>query len=77
MASDLRLRRTVASRGEAYNVVCGRRIVGRIQLSNGSPAARWAWTLAYKYQEGRMPTHGYEESRGAAFQALARSWQKE
>jgi hypothetical protein len=71
MAPELRLRRTVATRGELYNVLLGRRVVGQIHLSNGSPATRWAWMLAYKYHEGRTPSHGYEESRGAAFQALA------
>ena len=74
MASDLQLRRSAATRGELYNVLLGRRVVGQIQLSNGSPAARWAWMLAHKYQEGRMPTHGYEATREAALEALARSW---
>ena len=57
MASEFRLRRTVASCGELYDVLCGRRVLGQIQLSNGSPAARWAWMLASKYHEGRcLPT---------------------
>jgi hypothetical protein len=72
--TDLVLKRVAASRGEAYDVLRGRRIVGRIQLSDGSPASRWAWMLAYKYHEGRLPTHGYEASRDDALKAFARSW---
>jgi hypothetical protein len=32
MASEFRLRRTVASCGELYDVLCGRRVLGQIQL---------------------------------------------
>lgn len=74
LAHGLRSSAQVASSGELYDVLRGRRVLGQIQLSNGSPAARWAWMLASKYHEGRMPTHGYEATREAALQALAKSW---
>jgi hypothetical protein len=67
----------MASSGEVYDVLYGRRIVGRIILSDGSAASRWAWMLAYGYNEDRMPTHGYEATREDAMKAFARSWHRE
>jgi hypothetical protein len=77
MASDLRLKRTIASSGKAYAVVRGRRIVGHIKYCDDSPASRWAWTLAHGYCEDGVRTHGYEATREAALQALSRSWHRE
>jgi hypothetical protein len=75
--AELLLRRAIAARGEVYDVLRGRRIVGRIMLSNGSSASQWVWTISYKYHEDRTPTHGYAASRAAAMQAFAKSWHRE
>src|SRR3982074_1661530 len=63
--------------GEGYHVLSGSRIVGRILLSDASPASQWVWTVSYGYHEGRTPTHGYAESREAAMQAFAKGWHRE
>jgi hypothetical protein len=75
--ADLLLRRAPAAPGEVYDVLSGSRIVGRILLSDASPASQWVWTVSYGYHEGRTPTHGYAESREAAMQAFAKSWHRE
>lgn len=74
---DLLLRRAPAASGEVYDVLRGRKIVGRIMLSNGSAASQWVWTISYHYHEDRTPTHGYEPSRDAAMKAFFRSWHRE
>jgi hypothetical protein len=38
---DLLLKRAAASPGEVYDVLCGRRIVGRVMLSKESTASQW------------------------------------
>jgi hypothetical protein len=75
--ADLLLRRAPAAPGEVYDVLRGRRIVGRIMLSNGSAASQWVWTMSYHYHEDRTPTHGYEPTRDAAMKAFAKSWHRE
>ena len=75
--ADLLLRRAPAAPGEVYDVLRGRRIVGRIMLSNGSAASQWLWTISYRYQDDRTPTHGYEPTRDAAMKAFAKSWHRE
>lgn len=73
---DLLLRRARAASG-VYDVLRGRKIVGRIMLSNGSAASQWVWTISYHYHEDRKPTHGYEPTRDAAMKAFFRSWHRE
>ena len=63
--AELLLKRATAASGEVYDVLSGSRIVGRILLSDASPASQWVWTVSYGYHEGRTPTHGYAESREA------------
>jgi hypothetical protein len=46
---DLLLRRAPAASGEVYDVLRGRKIVGRIMLSDGSAASQWVWTISYHY----------------------------
>ena len=75
--ADLLLRRAPAAPGEVYDVLRGRRIVGRIMLSNGSAASQWVWTISYQFHEDRTPTHGYEATREAAMAAFAKSWRRE
>ena len=74
---ELLLRRAPAASGEVYDVLRGRKIVGRIMLSNGSAASQWVWIISYHYHEDRTPTHGYELSRDAAMKAFFRSWHRE
>ena len=74
---DLLLRRAPAASGEVYDVLRGRKIVGRIMLSNGSAASQWVWTISYHHHEDRTPTHGYEPSRDAAMKAFSSSWHRE
>ena len=49
-----------------FDVFSGSRIVGRILLSDASPASQWVWTVSYGYHKGRTRTNGYAESREAA-----------
>lgn len=72
MASEFRLRRTVASCGELYDVLCGRRVLGQIQLQWVTGGAV-GMDAGIQVSRGPMPTHGYEATREAALQALARS----
>jgi hypothetical protein len=74
---DLLLKRAAASPGEVYDVLCGRRIVGRVMLSKESTASQWVWMLSYGHHEDRTPTHGYEATREAASHAFAKSWHRE
>jgi hypothetical protein len=74
---DLLLRRAPAAFGEVDDVLRGRKIVGRIMLSNGSAASQWVWTMSYHYHEDRTPTHGYEPTRDAAMKAFSLSWHRE
>ena len=56
-----------------YEVIADDWIVGRIVLSDASPAERpWMWSLDHEFYQGREPTHGYEATREAAMQALSR-----
>ena len=74
---DLLLRRAPAAFGEVDDVLRGRKIVGRIMLSNGSAASQWVWTMSYHYHEDRTQTHGYEPTRDAAMKAFSLSWHRE
>jgi hypothetical protein len=42
--AELLLKRATAASGEVYDVLSGSRIVGRILLSDASPASQWVWT---------------------------------
>jgi hypothetical protein len=75
--AELLLKRAAAASGEVYDVLSGSRIVGRIWLSDASPASQWVWTVSCGNHEGRTPTHGYAESREAAMQAFATGWHRE
>jgi hypothetical protein len=58
-----------------YEVIADDWIVGRIVLSDASPAERpWLWSLDHGFYRGREPTHGYEPTRDAALAAFAKSW---
>jgi len=74
---ELLLKRATAASGEVYDVLSGSRIVGRILLSDASPASQWVWTVSYGHHEGRTPTHGYAEFREAAMLAFAKGWHRE
>ena len=47
--AELLLKRATAASGEVYDVLSGSRIVGRIWLSDASPASQWVWTVSYRY----------------------------
>ena len=51
--AELLLKRVTAASGEVYDVLSGSRIVGRIWLSDASPASQWVWTVSYGYHEVR------------------------
>ena len=63
---DLLLKRAAASPGEVYDVLCGRRIVGRVMLSKESTASRWVWMLSYGHHEDRTPTPDIAKALGTA-----------
>ena len=73
--TDLRLQPAPARGPNDYEVIADDWIVGRIMLSDASPAERpWLWSLDHEFYRGREPTHGYEPSRDAALAAFAKSW---
>jgi hypothetical protein len=73
--TDLLLQPMLARGPNDYDVIADDWIVGRIVLSDASPAERpWLWSLDPEFYQGREQTHGYEATREAAMQALARSW---
>ena len=72
---DLTLERATVG-GEHYEVLDeARNVVGTYMRS----ACRdpWIWTIAAGHHPGRKSTYGYEPTRDAAMQALARSWHRE
>jgi hypothetical protein len=74
--TDLRLQPAPARGPNDYEVIADDWIVGRIVLSDASPAERpWLWSL--DLYRGREPTHGYEPTREAALAAFAKSWRRE
>jgi hypothetical protein len=61
-----------------YEVIADDWIVGRIVLSDASPAEKpWMWSLDHEVYQGRERTYGYEATREAALQAFARCWSGE
>jgi hypothetical protein len=53
-------------------------VVGRIVPGAAAPEGRpWFWTLAFRHQVDRTPTHGYEPTREAAMAAFGKSWRRE
>jgi hypothetical protein len=69
--TDLRLQPARARGPNHYEVIADDWIVGRIVLSDASPAERpWMWSLDHAFYRGRTPTHGYEATREAAMAAL-------
>src|SRR5512133_2899389 len=71
--TDLLLQPMLARGPNDYDVIADDWIVGRIVLSDASPAERpWMWSLDHEFYQGREQTHGYEATREAAMQALAR-----
>jgi hypothetical protein len=74
------LKRASASRpsghwsDDDFDVLCNGVVVGRIFNSNAAPVGSpCMWTLIFPHHQGRSPTHGYAESRGAAMAAFAKS----
>jgi len=73
--TDLLLQPMLAGGPNDYDVIADDWIVGRIVLSDASPAERpWMWSLDHEFYQDREQTHGHEATREAAMQALARCW---
>jgi hypothetical protein len=73
--TDLLLKPAPGRGPNDYEVIADDWIVGRIVLSDVSPADRpWMWSLDHEFYQGREQTHGYEATREHAMQAFARSW---
>ena len=65
--TDLLLQPAPAGGPNDYEVIADDWIVGRIVLSDASPADRpWLWSLDHEFYRNRTPTHGYEATREAA-----------
>lgn len=76
--TDLLLKPAPARGPNDYEVIADDWIVGRIVLSDVSPAERpWMWSLDHEFYQVREQTHGYEATREDAMQAFARSWHRE
>jgi len=76
--TDLLLQPAPARGPNHYEVIADDWIVGRIVLSDASPAERpWMWSLDHEFYQGREPTHGYEATREAAMQAFTKCWHRE
>ena len=59
--TDLLLKPAPARGPNDYEVIAGDWIVGRIVLSDVSPAGRpWMWSLVHEFYQGREQTHGYK-----------------
>ena len=73
--TDLLLQPSPARGPNDYEVIADDWIVGRIVLSDASPAEKpWMWSLDHEFYQGRERTYGYEATREAAMEAFARSW---
>ena len=71
--TDLLLQPAPARGPNDYEVIADDWIVGRIVLSDASPAERpWLWSLDHEFYQDRTPTHGYEATREAAMAAFAK-----
>jgi hypothetical protein len=84
MTTKLTLKRAKGSlplgdyRGEDYDVLADRVVVGRIFMSLIAPRnAQWFWSIAFGHQRGRTPTHGTAASRDEAMAAFTKSWRRE
>ena len=76
--TDLLLQPSPARGPNDYEVIADDWIVGRIVLSDASPAEKpWMWSLDHEFYQGRERTYGYEATREAALQAFARCWSGE
>ena len=76
--TNLLLKRGGRRGEESYDVIADGAIVGRIMMFADTPAGKpWMWSLYHGQHEDRTPTHGYEPTREAALQALAKSWNGE
>jgi hypothetical protein len=76
--TNLLLQPTPARGPNDYEVIANDWIIGRIVLSDASPAERpWMWSLDHAFHKGQEPTHGYEATREAAMAAIAKSWRRE
>ena len=63
--TDLLLQPMLAGGPNDYDVIADDWIVGRIVLSDASPAERpWMWSLDPEFYQGREQTHGYESNAG-------------
>ena len=79
MRGDAPDRSTAPARGpHDYEGIADDWIVGRIVMSDASPAERpWMWSLDHEFYQGREQTHGYEPTREEAMAAFAKSWRRE
>ena len=76
--TDLLFQPSPARGPNDYEVIADDWIVGRIVLSDASPAERpWMWSLDHEFYQGRERTYGYEATREAAMQAFARCWHRD
>jgi hypothetical protein len=77
--SSLLLKRASASRPSGENdVLADGAVVGRLFHAAASPVGSpWIWTLIFDYHKDRTRTRGYEATREAAMEALAKSWRRE
>jgi hypothetical protein len=76
--TNLLLQPTPACGPNDYEVIADDWIIGRIVLSNASPAERpWMWSLDHAFHKGHEPTQVYEATREAATAAFAKSWWRE
>jgi hypothetical protein len=81
---SLILKRASASRpsgewnDDDFDVLADGTVVGRILRVHAAPVGSpWMWTLAFGYQEDRVPTHGYAATREEAMAAFAKTWRRE
>ena len=57
-----------------YEVIANAEIIGRIELLCGRNKP-WFWSISLPFRgDRRHPWHGFEATREAAMEAIARSW---
>ena len=57
-----------------YEVIANAEIIGRIELLGGRNKP-WFWSISLPFRgDRRHPWHGFEATREAAMEAIARSW---
>ncbi len=74
--SDLVLQ-SAATDAMEYQVLAGDHLVGSVMLFAEASSSRQTWAWVLEHHTDRLFTHGYEPTREAALQALARSWHRE